>query len=321
MAPPCIWAHLSSLRVSGLPCNPLGVGPVQAVSISSPAKVNLYLEILGQRADGFHEIESVMQLVDLCDRVHLERAPTGIHLRVSGGDVPAGPSNLAYRAAALLARRSGLRDGVRIHLDKRIPVGGGLGGGSGNAAAVLAGLTRLYDLEETPERLARLGAELGSDVPFFLSPGLALVTGRGEQVRPLAPWPPGWMVLANPGVAVSTAWAYAEVSSKLTGRGRQSTIQTFAAAGSLPWPPAWAYNRFEEAVLPQRPEIRRLRQFLEGGGAAPVLMSGSGASVFGVVAEAAAAEDLARRVRATGAFAVAAATLPINPILAAIGGD
>jgi 4-diphosphocytidyl-2C-methyl-D-erythritol kinase len=107
----------------------------------------------------------------------------------------------------------------------------------------------------------------------------------------------------------------------LTGRGRQSTIQTFAAAGSLPWPPAWAYNRFEEAVLPQRPEIRRLRQFLEGGGAAPVLMSGSGASVFGVVAEAAAAEDLARRVRATGAFAVAAATLPINPILAAIGGD
>jgi 4-diphosphocytidyl-2-C-methyl-D-erythritol kinase len=291
---------------------------VRSISIASPAKVNLYLEILGRRPDGFHAIESVMQLVDLCDRVHLERAPAGIRLSVSGGEAPADPSNLAYRAAALLARRAGLRDGVRIHLDKRIPAGGGLGGGSGNAAAVLAGLTRLYELGETPERLARLGAELGSDVPFFLSPGLALVTGRGEQVRPLVPWPPGWMVLANPGVAVSTAWAYAEASSKLTGRERRSTIQALAAAGRLPWPPVWAFNRFEEAVLPHHPEIGRLLRLLESGGARPARLSGSGASVFGVVAEAAAAEGLAQRLRATGAFAAAAATLPGNPILAAL---
>jgi 4-diphosphocytidyl-2-C-methyl-D-erythritol kinase len=293
---------------------------VQALSVFSPAKINLYLEVLARRSDGYHDIESVMQVVDLCDQVHLERAAAGISLTVAGGDAPADATNLAYRAAALLRQRVGLRDGVRIHLEKRIPVGGGLGGGSGNAAAVLAGLNRLFDLGQSPESLARFGADLGSDVPFFLSPGLALVTGRGEQVRPLASWPPGWMVVANPGVSISTAWAYREVSSKLTERETRSTIQTLVTAGPLPWPPTWAFNRFEEAVLPQRPEIRRLRQLLEAGGAAPALMTGSGASVFGVVADAASAQELARRARATGAFAAAVTTLPRNPILADPGG-
>jgi 4-diphosphocytidyl-2-C-methyl-D-erythritol kinase len=293
---------------------------VQAVTLSSPAKINLYLEVLARRPDGYHDIESVMQVVDLCDQVHLERAPSGITLTVAGGDAPADATNLAYRAAALLAQRVGLRDGIRIHLEKRIPAGGGLGGGSGNAAAVLAGVNRLFDLGQCPESLTQLGADLGSDVPFFLSPGLALVTGRGEQIRPLASWPPGWMVVANPGVSISTAWAYREVSSKLTGRERRSTIQTLVTADSLPWPPTWAFNRFEEAVLPQHPEIQRLRRFLGAAGAAPVLMTGSGASVFGVVPDAALAQELARRLRAAGAFAAAVTTLPRNPILAAAGG-
>jgi 4-diphosphocytidyl-2-C-methyl-D-erythritol kinase len=293
---------------------------VQAVTVSSPAKVNLYLEVLARRPDGYHDIESVMQLVDLCDLVHLERAPAGIHLSVAGGDVPADPTNLAYRAAALLTERVGLRDGVRIHLEKRIPVGGGLGGGSGNAAAVLAGLTRLFDLGQPPEALARLGAELGSDVAFFLGPGLALVTGRGERVHPLAAWSPRWLVVANPGVSVSTAWAYREVSSKLTEGERRSSIQPFLTGGALPWPPTWAFNRFEELVLPGRPEIRRLKSLLEAGGAEPALMTGSGASVFGVARDAASAEELARRARASGAFAVAVTTLPVNPILATIAG-
>ena len=289
---------------------------MQALSVSSPAKINLYLEVLARRPDGYHDIESVMQLVDLCDQVHLERAAAGISLTVTGGRVPADPTNLAYRAAVLLAERVGLRDGVRIHLEKRIPVGGGLGGGSGNAAAVLAGLTRLFDLGQSPESLARLGADLGSDVPFFLSPGLALVTGRGERVRPLAAWPPAWLVVATPGVSISTAWAYREISSKLTERERRSSIQSFAAAGALPWPPIWAFNRFEEAVLPQQPEIRQLRRLLEVGGAAPALMTGSGASVFGVVPDAASAQELVHRARASGAFAAAVTTLPGNPILA-----
>ena len=293
---------------------------MQALTVLSPAKVNLYLEVLARRPDGYHDIESVMQLVDLCDRVHLERAPAGISLTVDGGEVPADPTNLAYRAAALLGERMGLRDGVRIHLEKRIPVGGGLGGGSSNAAAVLAGLSRLFDLGQPPEALARLGAELGSDVAFFLSPGLALVTGRGERVRPLAPWPPRWLVVANPGVSVSTAWAYREVSSKLTEGERRSTIQPFVIGGALPWPPTWAFNRFEEAVLPQRPEIRRLKSLLEAGGAEPALLTGSGASVFGVVRDAASAEALAHRARATGVFAAAVSTLKDNPILAAIAG-
>ena len=293
---------------------------MQALTVSSPAKINLYLEVLARRPDGYHDIESVMQLVDLCDLVHLERAPAGIRLSVEGGGVAADATNLAYRAAALLGERAGLRDGVRIHLEKRIPVGGGLGGGSGNAAAVLAGLTRLFGLAQAPETLAGLGAELGSDVAFFLGPGLALVTGRGERLQPLAPWPPRWLVVANPGVAVSTAWAYREVSSKLTGRESRSSIQAFITGGALPWPPTWGFNRFEEAVLPVRPEIRRLKDLLHAGGAEPALMTGSGASVFGVVRDGASAEALAGRARATGAFAAAITTLPVNPILATIAG-
>ena len=185
---------------------------------------------------------------------------------------------------------------------------------------MLAGLTRLFDLAEPPEALAALGAELGSDVAFFLGPGLALVTGRGERIQPLAPWPPRWLVVANPGVSVSTAWAYREVSSKLTEGERQSTIQPFIIGGALAWPPTWAFNRFEEAVLPQRPEIRRLKDLLEAGGAEPALMTGSGASVFGVARDAASAEALAHRVRASGVFAAAVTTLPFNPILATIAG-
>jgi len=287
------------------------------LEICSPAKINLYLEVMARRPDGFHEIESVMQLVDLCDRVHLARRPRGIELCASGADLPPGRGNLAYRAAAALQEAAGLRDGVQIRLEKRIPVAGGLGGGSSNAAAVLAGLNRLYGLGRSREALQRLGAGLGSDVPFFLSDGLALATGRGERVRNLEPWPPQWVVLANPGVPVSTAWAYGELSSKLTDWQPRASITASIAEGRLPWPPHWVFNRLEAVVLAHRAEVRALKALLEAGGGAPVLMSGSGGSVFAVVPDGVAGRALAARARSAGAFAVAVMTLTKNPILAA----
>ncbi len=283
--------------------------------LSSPAKINLFLEIVGRRFDGYHEIESVMQLVDLCDQIRLRRSSRGIRVSVTGADLPPGRGNLACKAAALLLETAGIRGGVHVHLEKRIPVAAGLGGGSSNAAAVLAGINRLYELEFSRERLQELGARLGSDVPFFLSDGLALATGRGEVLRPLRPWPRQWLVVANPGVPISTAWAYREVSSKLTAWKRQSTIQALIDDGSLAWPPAWAFNRLETVVLPHRAEVGVLKARLLEGGAFPVLMSGSGASVFAVVPDAPTAERLAARVQGEGAFAVAATTLPANPIL------
>lgn len=286
--------------------------------IFSPAKINLFLEVIGRRPDGYHEIESVMQLVDLCDQVRLSRMQQGIEVSVFGADVPAGPENLAYQAAALLMESAGLRGGVRIGLEKRIPVSGGLGGGSSNAAAVLAGLNRLYGLRYSREQLQELAAKLGSDVPFFLSDGLALAAGRGEVLMPITPsWSREWVVVANPRAAVSTAWAYREASSKLTERDRRASIRSLSATGSLAWPPIWAFNRLEAVVLPHRPEIRALKDLLEAGGAAPVLMSGSGASVFAVVPDAATGQVLAAQAQAAGAFAALVTTLPKNPILTA----
>ncbi len=288
------------------------------LEILSPAKINLFLEVIGRRPDGYHEIESVMQLVDLCDRVHLTRKPRGIQVSVIGAELPSGRGNLAYKAAALLMETAGLRGGIHIRLEKRIPVAGGLGGGSSNAAAVLAGLNRLYDLGHSRESLQELGASLGSDVPFFLSDGLALASGRGEVLTHLEPWPPRWLVLANPGVPISTAWAYREASSKLTEWQPRASMTTLAADGRLPWPPVWAFNRLEAVVLPHRAEVRALKALLEGGGGAPVLMSGSGASLFAVVPDAAAGQALAARAQTTGAFAVAVTTLAKNPILTAM---
>lgn len=291
---------------------------MEEIEIPSPAKINLFLEVIARRPDGYHEIESVMQLVDLCDCVRLARKPRGIQVSVAGAELPSGRGNLAYKAAALLMETAGLSAGVHIRLEKRIPVAGGLGGGSSNAAAVLAGLNRLYGLGRSREELREIAASLGSDVPFFLSDGLALATGRGEILTPLEPWPPRWVVLANPGVPVSTAWAYREVSSKLTEWQPQASIRTLIADGRLPWPPLWAFNRLEAVVLPHRAEVRSLKALLEQGGGAPVLMSGSGASLFAVVPDAATGQALAARARAAGGFAAAVATLARNPILTAM---
>ncbi len=288
------------------------------LQILSPAKINLFLEVVGRRPDGYHEIESVMQLVDLCDRVVLRRRLRGIRVSVSGAELPSGRANLAYKAAALLMETARLRGGVHVHLEKRIPVAAGLGGGSSNAAAVLAGLNRLYDLGCPRESLLSLAASLGSDVPFFLSDGLAVATGRGEVLAPLEPWPPQWLVLANPGILISTAWAYREASSKLTEWDHRASIQPLVAGGRLTWPPVWAFNRLEAVVLPHRPEVRALKALLQEGGGSPVLMSGSGASVFAVVPDAVGGQALAAQAQASGALAVVATTLPANPILTAM---
>jgi 4-diphosphocytidyl-2-C-methyl-D-erythritol kinase len=288
---------------------------VTGLTLRSPAKVNLFLEVLGPRADGYHEIESVMQLIDLCDTLEFRPCEGGIRLTVTGATLPEGEGNIAYRAARLALAAGGDPGGVEIALTKRIPVAAGLGGGSSNAAAVLTGVTRLYDLGLTRETLFRLGADLGSDVPFFLlRQGLAMARGRGEQLVPLTPWPPQWLVIANPGISISTAWVYGQVRSKLTNWQGRSNIHPFVGHDRLPWPPIWAFNRLESVVLPAHAEVCALRDLMVAGGGSPVLMSGSGASVLAVVLDADAATTLAEFVRGQGSFAVPVTTLSQNPM-------
>lgn len=260
--------------------------------LSAAAKVNLALEVLGKRADGYHEIATVLATVDLSDRLVLEEAE-GFEIRAAAPGVPGDGRNLALRAARALAEAAGVERGVRITLDKRIPVAAGLGGGSADAAAVLAGLNRLWRLRWPVARLEELAVGLGMDVPFFLRGGVALATGRGEKLEPVGGAPLA-LVLVNPRFGLSTAETYARVTPEMYtdgARARQmvEALRSRRAARVA----ASLYNGLEGAVAPGRPEIGRMKAALLAAGALGALMSGSGPTVFGV----ARSFDHARQIR------------------------
>jgi 4-diphosphocytidyl-2-C-methyl-D-erythritol kinase len=260
--------------------------------LTAAAKVNLALEVLGKRADGYHEISTVLQTVDLCDRVVLEDSDT-VDVRVTTPGVPADGSNLAARAARELAGAAGLERGVRITLDKRIPVAAGLGGGSSDAAAVLVGLNRLWRLRWSPTRLADVAVGLGMDVPFFLQGGCAVATGRGETIEPV-PGTPLALVLVNPRRGSSTAEVYGRVTADLYSDGsRVRALVDALAARRATRVAASLYNGLEGAAAPAEPEVGRMKAALLAAGALGAAMSGSGPTVLGV----ARSFDHARQIR------------------------
>ncbi|MBI2528564.1 MAG: 4-(cytidine 5'-diphospho)-2-C-methyl-D-erythritol kinase [Candidatus Rokubacteria bacterium] len=261
--------------------------------LRTSAKVNLALEVLGKRDDGYHEIVTVMQGVDLADRLTLETADS-LSLQVSDPALPAGDDNLIVRAATMLREAAGAPLGARIALEKRIPVAAGLGGGSSDAAATLWGLNRLWGLRWPRARLVALAVRLGMDVPFFLGPGRALATGRGERLRPL-PAAGGYaLVLVNPNFPLSTREVYGRVPAGWTAeaRGTRRMVEALrtrsarAVAGALT-------NNLEAMVEPMVPAIRRMKSALLAAGALGAVMSGSGPTVFGV----ARSYDHARQIR------------------------
>jgi 4-diphosphocytidyl-2-C-methyl-D-erythritol kinase len=266
--------------------------------LSAAAKVNLALEVLGRRADGYHELATVMQAVDLSDRVVLEEAPT-VEVRVAAGDVPR-DGNLAARAAAALRAAGGIETGVRITLDKRIPVAAGLGGGSSDAAAVLLGLNRLWRLRWPLDRLAEVGTTLGMDVPFFLHGGAAMATGRGEQVSPIQSAALA-LVLVNPRFPVSTAETYARVTPAMYTDGARAAEAARALATHRATQVAVSlYNGLEAALVGAYPEIARMKAALLAAGALGAAMSGSGPTVFGVARSYEHACQIRRRVPRPG---------------------
>jgi 4-diphosphocytidyl-2-C-methyl-D-erythritol kinase len=249
--------------------------------LTAAAKVNLVLEILGRRVDGYHELATVMQTVDLADRLVLDDAEE-LTLTTSSSAVPDDGDNLALRAAMALRAAANVDRGVRIRLDKRIPVAAGLGGGSADAAAVLLGLNRLWGLRWARARLAEVAVTLGMDVPFFLEGGVALGTGRGEKLSAVAGAPLA-LVLINPGTPVSTAAVYSRVTAAMYSNGEHAramvealrTRRPRAVAGSL-------YNGLEVAAAGATSDVTRMRAALAAAGALGAAMSGSGPTVFGV---------------------------------------
>jgi 4-diphosphocytidyl-2-C-methyl-D-erythritol kinase len=249
--------------------------------IRSFAKVNLALAVLGKRADGFHEIRTVFQSIDLHDEIEI--LPCA-RLEFSCPD-PAGvpkEENTVWRAAAALARAASPTSGAEIVLRKRIPAGAGLGGGSGNAAATLLGLCRFWQLGLPDEQVHAIAASIGSDVPYFLHGGTALGIGRGEEIYPLPEIPPAHLVVVFPGVHISTAAAYGSLRLLLTSRQVPHKIQSFCGRLADGFPPsAEIFNDFETSILPAYPAVQKAKDFLRERGATATLLSGSGSSVFG----------------------------------------
>jgi 4-diphosphocytidyl-2-C-methyl-D-erythritol kinase len=248
--------------------------------LRAPAKINWFLSVLGRRSDGYHDIVSPMQFVSLYDILEFGESDS-IELD-SEMDIPP-RENLVYRAAILLREHTSCSQGAKMVLRKEIPSAAGLGGGSSDAAAALVGLNRLWGLKRKREELTELAAALGSDVPFFLNGPFSLVEGRGEKMTPLEEGSATALLLVNPGVAVSTAWAYGTYEAELTKKNVDIKLFCQALAGKDYSALArMIFNDLEKAVAGRYPVVAGIRKKLVANGAVAACMSGSGSTVFGV---------------------------------------
>ncbi len=279
---------------------------MRQVQQEAKAKINLFLSAGEKAANGYHPVDTVMQTVSLSDTVRIAKADSGIHLTLTGADLPADESNLAYRAAALFLQAFSVDSGVDIALHKEIPAGAGLGGGSADAAAVLRGLRALFDIPCDTQRLCEMGALLGADVPFCVRGGACRGEGIGERLTPCAPLPPCCVVIAKPNVGISTAAAYAAVDALVPVEMLSADGMLHALSeGKLHDICNHLYNRFEDAVYPNYPQIAALTDKLVAAGARGAIMTGSGSAVFGIfeLSQERSARAVVDALRATGNFA------------------
>lgn len=250
----------------------------------APAKINLTLDVLHKRTDGFHEVEMVMTTVDLADRVWLRSTDDGqITIKTFEQFIPTDRKNLAYQAAEIIRENYGVTSGVEITLEKSIPIAAGLAGGSSDAAATLRGLNRLWNLGISADRLAELGAQIGSDIPFCVYGGTALATGRGEIIQSIAPPPNCWVILAKPTISVSTASIYGNLNLEKIVHPDTAGMVEALEAGDYEKMCQTLNNVLEPVTMDLYPEVVVLKEQMKKFGADAVLMSGSGPTVFGLV--------------------------------------
>lgn len=262
------------------------------MKIRAPAKINLFLRVVGRRKDGYHLLDTVLVPISLYDEIEIRKVKSGndraglsrTRIQVTCDDplVPAGRKNLVFRAADLILTTAAVDQPVSLHIHKNIPVGAGLGGGSSDAAAVLVALNRLFRLGYSLRKLETLGLLLGADVPFFIRGRSARVRGIGERLTPLAKFRRFWLVVLYPGFPVSTAWVYGKLRTKLTiPRVNTSIIASLRSVAEIR---KVLVNDLEAVTIGKYPRIGMLKERLRREGAGGALMSGSGSSVFGVFA-------------------------------------
>jgi 4-diphosphocytidyl-2-C-methyl-D-erythritol kinase len=284
------------------------------IAVHAPAKLNLSLAVLARRPDGFHEIESLMVPVSLHDTLRLRVTDEpGIRLSVSFGgrlaqpqaaalrrDVPTDDSNLVVRAARLLAEEAGVSLGLDVELIKEIPSGAGLGGGSSDAAAVLAAAADAWGVDWSRERLAALGSRLGSDIPWFFAGGPAVAGGRGESIDPVAGIPPLPAVIACPAVGLSTAAVYARCVPDASRRGESARLAAALADGRLQSSYSLMHNALERPARDLCPDVARLLEAMAAAGATRPMLTGSGSACFAIARTAPEARGIAARLDAAG---------------------
>lgn len=253
------------------------------LSLKAPAKINLALDVLKKREDGYHEVKMVMTTIDLADRLDITLLEEDeIRVESTSGIIPDDKRNLAYKAAELLKERFQIKRGCKIEITKNIPVAAGLAGGSSDCAAALKGLNELWELGLTKQELAELGSELGSDVAFCVYGGTALATGRGEKITPIASPVPAWVILAKPPIGISTASTYQQIDVDACGHPNVDLMIEALEEQNYEKMCEHLGNSLESVVLKNYPIVKKIKEKMQKLGADGVLMSGSGPTVFGL---------------------------------------
>jgi len=285
---------------------------MNAIRLQVPAKINLCLSVFGERPDGYHDVGMLMQMVGLYDEVQVSVGGTGISVSCNNSSIPSGEGNIAWKAAAAMLRLSGGKAGLAIDIRKSIPVAAGLGGGSGDAAAVLLAANRLLGTGLDREQLAEVGAGLGMDVPFFFFGPLAIARGRGEILSSLPPFPGFWVLLVNPGFETSTAWVYKNVNLRLTKKIDCTKILRLTVRNIA----EGLHNDLETVTAAAHPIIHRIEEALLDQGASGALMSGSGPTVFGIFETSDACRAAAQKLSGEGWKLYPAEALTVSPFAA-----
>lgn len=272
---------------------------MKELRLNAYAKVNLTLEVLGDRPDGYHDIETILHTIELHDSLILRENGDGITVKCASPDIPVDTQNIVHRAAQHLKEAFGITRGVEVELKKCIPIAAGLGGGSSDAAVTLLGLTQMWKLRLTDRQLMDLAARIGSDVPFFLAGGAALAMGRGERIRMLPPLPSTWVVLARPPVLVSTEWAYKTLDHEAVRKHpdtrsvvRALEAEDVGAVGRL------LCNVFEDVVAAHHPIVKTVRDRMLELHPLGVSLSGTGPVLFAMVATETSAREMASALAA-----------------------
>lgn len=278
------------------------------------AKINLGLDVLGKREDGYHEVRMIMQTIRMYDQLDMRKSvEPGIHLTTNKKYIPVDENNLVWRAAKLMVDTCGIMEGVSIHLHKVIPVAAGMAGGSSDAAATLVGMNRLFHCGLSKEKLMELGVQIGADVPYCVLRGTALAEGIGEKLTVLPPMPDCWILIGKPGISVSTKYVYTTLDLNTdTVHPDIDGMKKELEDGNLYGITERMGNVLQDVTIPAYPEVERIKEQMKTLGAVNAMMSGSGPTVFGIFDNEEKAQEACQKLRESGSCQQVFLTVPFN---------